>query len=43
VERSTSIRLNASTKDRLESLGKKGQTFDEVLRELLNKVQAASQ
>jgi len=32
----TTIRINTETRDRLMALGKKGETYEEIIRELLN-------
>mgnify|MGYP000385507591 CR=1 FL=1 len=33
--KSTTIRLKTRTKEKLESLGKKGQTYDQIVKTLL--------
>ena len=35
----TSIRLDDKTRDRLKTFGKMGQSFDDVLNELMDKVE----
>jgi len=33
--KSTTIRIKTETKEKLESLGRKGQTYDEIVKKLL--------
>lgn len=37
-EKRTSIQIYQLTKDELDKLGKKGDTYDDIIRELLNKI-----
>ena len=38
----TTIRVQTTTKERLENLGKKNQTFDEILRQVLDEIERSA-